>query len=53
MNEKEKEELKEWLKNCPNKKLVRIWNIFLIGISMYAIYNLGYAIGTFLANIGL
>lgn len=52
MNAHNKKKLKAWLKNHPNKKLVRIWTIFLIAFAFYLIYRLGYVIGVFLANIG-
>lgn len=44
--------LKDWL-NGGSKKNIIIKKVFVIAITMYLIYNLGYAIGTFWANISL
>lgn len=53
MKTQEKEQLKEWWAHCPSKKIVYVMNTLGVIISFYCIYELGYAVGKVLANIGL
>lgn len=52
MNTEEKSKLKEWWEKCPDKKIVCIKTTFMVLLGFYSVYKLGYAFGTFLANIG-
>ena len=52
MNTEEKSKLKVWWEKCPDKKIICIKTIFIVLLGFYSVYKLGYAFGTFLANIG-
>lgn len=54
MKNRSLELLKEWWSNCPNKKVVNFFTlIFLFLISIYSLYQIGYAVGKFAYHLGI
>lgn len=51
MKEQKKSKIKAWL-NTGTKNEVFVKKIFIVLVTIYIIYRLGYGVGMFLAHIG-
>ena len=44
--------LKEWWNQCPDKRVINFVNVALIILSIFGIYEVGYILGKFLYHLG-